>query len=740
MKTFKKIEYCCEAEIYLAKKTTKKRPLLKWKRVYDTQDDISYIIEFDKKEYSSGVKFENENTAYWEPPFDLIENKVYLWRVKSFDGYEYSDYSKNQYIQYTINDTSYLMSFIDVNTKNVKKTEESIESQINVFRTVFNSSIKSEIYVDKVKKFQPVEIFVSLSPQTYLSSELNVKKTNYDYLESNIYIKTKRLLPPKAPLLVEMQSEFDFVTGNTKPILSWWKSLDELFCDDISYEIQIDTNAFFFEPLFFTAKNIRNPISEQMVYPMPFEMNNGKYYWRVRSTDGINYSEWSYGTSFEIDYSTEHLCSKINVVKKLIRSEINSEIEVYPKKFLDSELTVFGIGDSFLPSITTVWGKVNEFINSGIYVYIGNTVEFLMSEIFVEYKYRGESKLNSKLYIYPVKGFPNENAKAEEEIISNIFVFYSGNEILCSKINVMKHNDSSIKCKLNVCNKKSIEQISSELNVLKHKEEYIESYLYINNRIELTERRLSEIFVYNKEFYDLEAVLQVNSVKLNEIKVYSNKNQTDWFNDNEVDFWWEISKENERIVKGYIMQFNQIPDYDPQLGKDYYIHEGGDKIFRAKIFDISGEYYFHIQSFDKYYRTSPVTHYKVLYNNKPSIPENLKINGKILDSKNKFVSKNEKNLFSWDFSYDLDQNDWRNIKYELQICNKPLFEVPDFNSELIEDNFIELSFEEFLFSGTYYFRVRSFDGKEYSDWSKISSFIINNAPSIPTDISFSKKK
>ena len=187
------------------------------------------------------------------------------------------------------------------------------------------------------------------------------------------------------------------------------------------------------------------------------------------------------------------------------------------------------------------------------------------------------------------------------------------------------------------------------------------------------------------------------------------------------------------------MSFNQNPEYIPIIGQDYYEHAGGINMFKTKIFDNSGEYYFHIISFDKYYRTSPVSHYKVRYNNKPSIPEELKINGNILIQENKLISKNEINIFSWKECFDIDENDLSNIKYEMMICNDPNFDNPEYTSELLDENKIELSFESYLFSGTYYWKVRSFDGKQYSDWSKISSFIINTAPTTPTDIRFFEK-
>ena len=62
VQTLKK-ECVCNAEIYLAKKHIIKRPILSWNRVFDLQDKISYVIEFDGEEYTENIIFQNEKKA-----------------------------------------------------------------------------------------------------------------------------------------------------------------------------------------------------------------------------------------------------------------------------------------------------------------------------------------------------------------------------------------------------------------------------------------------------------------------------------------------------------------------------------------------------------------------------------------------------------------------------------------------------------------------------------------------------
>ena len=123
----------------------------------------------------------------------------------------------------------------------------------------------------------------------------------------------------------------------------------------------------------------------------------------------------------------------------------------------------------------------------------------------------------------------------------------------------------------------------------------------------------------------LDCELTIKDMTLYPVNVFCDRDSEKWSSESEIVFNWESHPNNDFIV-GYVMKFNQDPTYVPELGRDYYQHSKGSKIFNAKIFDISGEYYFHIQGFDKYYNKTPVVHYKVLYNNRPEPPTGLSVN------------------------------------------------------------------------------------------------------------------
>ena len=75
IQTLKK-ECDCIAELFLAKKYLTDTPVLSWNRVYDSQDMISYVVEFDGIEYDNNIMFLDEKKANWKVPFSLKKQKI----------------------------------------------------------------------------------------------------------------------------------------------------------------------------------------------------------------------------------------------------------------------------------------------------------------------------------------------------------------------------------------------------------------------------------------------------------------------------------------------------------------------------------------------------------------------------------------------------------------------------------------------------------------------------------------
>ena len=116
------------------------------------------------------------------------------------------------------------------------------------------------------------------------------------------------------------------------------------------------------------------------------------------------------------------------------------------------------------------------------------------------------------------------------------------------------------------------------------------------------------------------------------------------------------------------------------------------------------------------------------------------MNGNNFNYDKNIISYNNENNFSWDFSYDLDLND-NNLLYRIQISKDPNFTENILDIKDISGNEQKIIFSNIVNEGgIYYWRVSCNDGKQESCWSKIQSFMINNPPSEPSDLSFKPYK
>ena len=749
LRTFKK-ECSCDAEIFVAKRFLTNQPTLSWNRVYDLQDNISYVVEIDGKEFEceSG---DDERKILWKVPIELEKGKLYYWRVKSYDGYEYSEWSKTQCLQYSDYDEKFISSYIYVNSVEIKE----LNAEVSVIPKKDELSLGAEISIIYAKRFQPCEINVEIPDFMFLQSSVEVKNRDCRELSAEIFIRTKTLSPPKGPLMVDMQSSFDYVTGNMSPIFSWWKSLDELFSDEVVYDIEVSKDILFKENVVFRKENIKNPISQQMVYPLPICLEIGKYYWRVRANDGLNYSDWVYGNDFTVDYISDDLFAQIYVFDKFTREELLAEIVVNEKNILESEIYVKAQNDFFRPCIVTVCHKTSQYLESEIFVSEGG-----LSDLPCELNVMGVSELSSEINVALTSElecsiyFKDDDRIYREELLLAQY-FTPVNVNFPCKMNVLKRKNENLSCLLVITDKKSDVELPAELNILSlTADDFISAYvdvkktiyyeyesslaakLMIPLHVKIEDSLCGEIEVMKRGVDDIKCEIEILSIKSNAIQIFCEQEEDKWYNNNEINFTWTFDGGE---LEGYVMQFNDNPDYIPELGKDYFEYEHDNKKFTANVYDNSGEYYFHIVGFDKYYNKTPVSHYRILYNNAPEAPEYLKINEIEYADTGIVVSKNEENIFTWGKSFDKDQNDCDNLKYELIICNKNNFEYLDYESGLLDENQLKISFKYLRMTGKYYWKVRAFDGKEYSVWSKISTFIVNQPPSVPTDIEFFSK-
>ncbi len=120
-----------------------------------------------------------------------------------------------------------------------------------------------------------------------------------------------------------------------------------------------------------------------------------------------------------------------------------------------------------------------------------------------------------------------------------------------------------------------------------------------------------------------------------------------------------------------------------------------------------------VKAFDGYQYSNELNTSIVINNSKPTKPE-------LLTPLNDSTITNRTPLFSWSSS-DKD-NDTLTYEFNLTIINNICDNLPYYNSSINSNSFTP-SFN-LCVDSTYEWRVRAFDGEEYSDWSDIYNFTI----------------
>ena len=102
-----------------------------------------------------------------------------------------------------------------------------------------------------------------------------------------------------------------------------------------------------------------------------------------------------------------------------------------------------------------------------------------------------------------------------------------------------------------------------------------------------------------------------------------------------------------------------------------------------------------------------------------------------------YVDLNNELDFSWVKSIDLDVGQVISYQYQLHKFegNDLIFVASELLTEPTEyENLILFHYGVYAYIGTYRFRVRSYDGQAYSDWSEVYFDVENVAPTAPSDL------
>ena len=192
-------------------------PTLYWYNSFDLDgDDITYELDiFDgEKHYTFNVEKNDFNGySYYklneESELQIKENVFYFWKVRAFDGLDYSDWSNiNCFLYINRLEMQLLLCKKEENDLNqeiyVKCNKQLLDQEITVKRYIWND-LEQSIFVktDKQMLNQTIEVFSDLlndleqsifvkTDKQMLNFSSRVVNRNYNDLEQSIFVKTDK--------------------------------------------------------------------------------------------------------------------------------------------------------------------------------------------------------------------------------------------------------------------------------------------------------------------------------------------------------------------------------------------------------------------------------------------------------------------------------------------------------------------------------------------------------------------
>lgn len=614
------------------------------------------------------------------------KNITFKW-TKSTCTYTYAKYfiAINKDVNYTFDGTEDIIDFIS-GTNVYEYSTAFHQSGIWYFHVApFNSSNKqlignkaSCVYCYNTKPFVPTEMWIN----------------SYEFGVNTEIVGLKYLITWQPAI----DSDLDYLTYHIQisANTTFNKILYEIpNLDDIGFRLTYDE----------LVKN-----NHHLLFTNEKELSN-VFYLRIRSYDGYQYSNWSLTKIFKVVYDYSDFKCSLLKFKRPEESEDfkNLEAEVFLQPFsgFDCDLRTIIYSYKDINSTVKVLRRgVDDFLRKYSFQCSIGVDTFKDFKCSVELAPHGDLPCIVRVLRYSVGDFD-----------CKIFLVQKTNEDFnCSIVHYAEKTEEDFDCDIRV--KKWSTATDGIFNCVIDIWDYhlYEGYSDFN----------CTIGVRSRTFTYFNASIDVLAIKPNSVLVNCSLPQGVWNRNNMVWFSWLKPYWTIFDVVGYLVAFDMNPN--TQIDNSATFHTSLEVWYDFTRFERGGNFYFHIRAVNSVGNMSEITHFEVKYNIVPPVPlYPYLING--IDSliNTPVLSRQTYLSFMWKLVYDANEKDA--VTYNLQLSHDT-----EFNQKIIDVSGIvnnSYFYNVQLSSNTYFWRVRSFDGNEHSDWSPICSFQINTPPPIP---------
>jgi hypothetical protein len=508
---------------------------------------------------------------------------------------------------------------------------------------------------------------------------------------------------PTLPFLCEGEpSGVEIFVRN--PTFQWTASTDADPLDAIHYHLQVATSNTFATILVNNA-NVSQGDYSTVQYALAVAERlpaAGTYYWRVAAADAWQESDWSTVSYFTLSATTTDLPAKVWIPT---RSVVNLKAQVYI------------VDRSDLPA------RVEVYVT---------TYRTLLAKVTVRLK--GDSDLQAKVWV-PARS----ELKAQVYIIDyedlkaqvTVFGVYGSND-LPAKVKVTYPDYAELQAKVNIA-WGSYAELKAQVFITAHSDLPATVTVYDTDHFgfidDFSRDIKAQLFIVRYGYKYLGGTITTIRSRPGALTVFSNVMEATWQGEHDIRFWWNPATYEFFPIYGYQVRLdhNATTTVSPsdQMWLDL------EKTYDLDMLEGAGSYWFHVAAVDVLGAQGPTAHYNVRYNNPPEAPTiPMTVNGADSYGGVPLVASTSGLAFEWGAAVDVDDLDV--LTYTLQIS-------ADLNFAVLTQNITGIaiyrySLAEVIVPDIYYWRVRAFDGHEYSDWGPTAQFTVNTPPEPPTDL------
>ena len=523
--------------------------------------------------------------------------------------------------------------------------------------------------------------------------------------------------------------------GNLQPEFSWGNAGDIDQLDTLSYNVQMAPSAEFNPSgLLLDIHAPQGASSERTTYDLAAEhklISVGTYYWRVRTFDDREYSDWE-STTFTLEAATESLGATLNI-PILSVDNLGAQVNVIGYSLLDATVNIAVLGLEDFNATVKVVRKTDTELGAKLTIFgyseLGATViipgrEDLGATANILGEYAG-SNLGGKVYLpEDVELYATINILEHGSVGTKTDVELGASIVIC------EYTSDDLGCRIYIPMTPVYNDLGTKVTV------YTEESFGFIDEFSRDFGATANIIAYGTDEFGG----SVNTIadRPGEVIITANVLEATWQEEYEINFEWIPTFANFLEIESYYTELNTSPvtEVDESFQNTGSFH----REFNLELLHGADIYYFHVAAKTTNGLFGPTSHFAVWYNHRvPNPIAPMLVNN--LDSIIQFVMVSVEShiLLEWGQSIDLDPLD--SIVYRLQIAVQEDFGVNELEeSSIIYEQtdittFYHLINGGVLDSGTYYWRVTANDGHQDSTgWSPTGRFYMNTPPSVPIDL------